>query len=355
MKTSGILAFLGSLFTGLFNQAINLKGVQSKLNPAKQAIERSTRRSNTDRAADNILLGFSLTLIALAWWHGDASIEAGIVSCSIVVGASILVPLLRDRTKSRAIYIVYILFIMPSLFLVYPTAIALAKGLHSQDFDTALIGIDRFLFGGTDPTLWLTVHVHPPPFFVDVLQACYSSHYLFPLILGIELWLTKRFAELESYRMIMVYGAIFSFVGNMIVPAIGPRITLHEFAQLQTELPGLWVTNALRNMINTGEGLRATMTSAEAMRTVYRDAFPSGHTMFTVMTMLVAFRYKVRVRWIIAVLGTVLICATMILHYHYVIDVLAGIICAVFVVWSAPAVARTLGSLTLWKGRDTAT
>jgi membrane-associated phospholipid phosphatase len=325
--------------------------VRPILNPAKQAI----LRTNVDRAADNILLAFSFALIALAWWHGDASIEAGIVSCSIVVGASILIPFLRDRTQSRTLYILYILYIMPSLFLVYPTAIALAKGLHSQDFDPKLIAIDRFLFGGKDPTLWLTVHVHPPPFLVDVLQACYSSHYLFPLILGIELWLTKRFYELESYRMIMVYGAIFSFVGNMLVPAIGPRITLHEFAKLQTELPGIWVTNALRTMINTGEGLRATMTSAEAMRTVYRDAFPSGHTMFTVMTILVAFRYKVRVRWIIAILGTVLICATMILHYHYVIDVLAGMLCAVFVVWSAPVVARTLGSLKLWKGRDTAT
>ena len=153
--------------------------------------------------------------------------------------------------------------------------------------------------------------------------------------------------ELEEYRMIMVYGAVFSFIGNMIVPAIGPRIMLREFANLQRELPGVWVTNTLRGWINSGENLRASMTSAEAMRTAFRDAFPSGHTMFTVMTILVAFRLKARVRWVILLLGSGLICATLVLHYHYVIDVLAGIVCAIFVVWSAPALARTIGSLPI--------
>ena len=310
------------------------------------------RRSKTNVAADNILVVFSLALIVLAIYSGDASILSGTYACAIVFVAALVVPLFREHSDRKAVFALYILYIMPALYLVYPTAIALAKALHAHDFDPTLISIDRFLFGGTDPTLWIYKHIHPPPFLVDVLQVCYSSHYLFPLILGAELAWSARIAELEEYRMIMVYGAVLSFIGNMLVPAVGPRIVLCEFANLGRELPGLWVTNTLRGWINSGEGLRSTMTSAEALRTAYRDAFPSGHTMFTVMTILVAFRLRVRVRWIIVILGTGLICATLILHYHYVIDVLAGIVGAVFVIWSAPALARTLGSVPIrWPGK----
>ena len=263
------------------------------------------------------------------------------------MAAALVVPLMRDRSEKKWIYVLYFLYIMPGLYLVYPTAIGLGRALHSHDFDSTLISIDRFIFWGTDPTAWISEHLHPPPFLVEVLQVCYSSHYLFPLILGAELVRRKRMIELEDYRMIMVYGAVFSFIGNMLVPAIGPRIMLREFADLQRELPGLWITNPIREMINSGEGLRATMTSAEAMKTAFRDAFPSGHTMFTVMTILVAFRLRARVRWLILVLGSGLIFATLILHYHYVIDDLAGIASALFVVWSAPSVTRTIGSVRI--------
>jgi membrane-associated phospholipid phosphatase len=306
------------------------------------------KRSKTNVAADNIVLGFSLALIVLTICCGDASIRSGAYLCAAVCVAAIIVPFVRDRSERTAIRVIYILYIMPALYLLYPTAIGLAKALHSHDFDPALIAIDRFLFGGVDPTRWISEYLHPPPMLVEVLQVCYFSHYLFPLILGAELAWCGRIVELEKYRTIMVYGAVLSFIGNMIVPAIGPRITLLEFADLQRVLPGVWVTNTLRGWINSGEGLQATMTSAEAMRTAFRDAFPSGHTMFTVMTILVAFQLRARVRWIIVLLGSGLICATLLLHYHYVIDVLAGVAGAVFVVWSVPAVTRSIGSIPIW-------
>lgn len=128
----------------------------------------------------------------------------------------------------------------------------------------------------------------------------------------------------------------------MILPSVGPRFTLHEFSQLPMEMPGLWMTDFFRYLIDSGENISKTMTSAEAMKYVTRDAFPSGHTMMTFITMLLAIKYKTRSRWIINFFGIGLIFATVLLRYHYVIDVLAGLIFALIALYTAPFVTRIL-------------
>jgi membrane-associated phospholipid phosphatase len=61
---------------------------------------------------------------------------------------------------------------------------------------------------------------------------------------------------------------------------------------------------------------------------MHRNCMPSGHTMMTLMNMILAFRYRSKLRWVFLVMGLSLIFATVYLRYHYVVDVLAGIILA---------------------------
>jgi membrane-associated phospholipid phosphatase len=50
--------------------------------------------------------------------------------------------------------------------------------------------------------------------------------------------------------------------------------------------------------------------------------------------MALGFRYRLKSRWFLAVLGSSLIIATVYLRYHYVVDLIAGGLLAWFTIWS---------------------
>ncbi|MDI6767754.1 MAG: phosphatase PAP2 family protein, partial [Bacteroidota bacterium] len=71
-----------------------------------------------------------------------------------------------------------------------------------------------------------------------------------------------------------------------------------------------------------------------------RDVFPSGHTQMTILSMYFAQRYRLKVRYLIHIFGSLLIIATVYLRYHYVIDLVGGVLFMIFTIWSAPKLVR---------------
>ena len=55
------------------------------------------------------------------------------------------------------------------------------------------------------------------------------------------------------------------------------------------------------------------------------DAFPSGHTMVTLATLLCARRRARDVFNVLLPIGSLLIAATVLLTYHYLVDLLAAV------------------------------
>ena len=297
-----------------------------------------------DAATERLVLSFVLLLATTEIIGGFAS--PPVLTFGIILFAAIslfVVPIIARRYQRLPMRILYVVYILPLLFLLYPIAQKIAIGLHDRIFDSTLIAIDQFMFGGINPTQWIFAHIHLSELIVELLEYTYFAHYLYPIILITELFVRQDYVRLRDYRFAMIYGVILSFILNMAIPAIGPRFTLHEFSALGKELPGVWILDTLRDQLNTGEGITAVMTSKEAALSVLRDAFPSGHTMLTVMTLIFAFRYKATVRWFLLPLGLSLIISTVLLRYHYVIDVIAGIAFAIFAVKTAPALWRFFG------------
>jgi membrane-associated phospholipid phosphatase len=129
-----------------------------------------------------------------------------------------------------------------------------------------------------------------------------------------------------------VYGFYLSYLGYFLLPAIGPRFTLHDFYAINKELPGLFFTPWMRDFINAGESISFSM--ANAADHVQRDVFPSGHTQLTLIVVYVGHWYKLKTRWIMTVLAGLLIISTIYLRYHYVVDLLGGVLFFVFTIWS---------------------
>jgi membrane-associated phospholipid phosphatase len=93
-------------------------------------------------------------------------------------------------------------------------------------------------------------------------------------------------------------------------------------------LPGLLLTNFLREVVNAGESIPSG--TPNPIDFVQRDVFPSGHTQMTLIVMYLAVKLKSKNKIFFLIDGTLLIFATVYLRYHYVIDLFAGLIFMIF-------------------------
>lgn len=220
-------------------------------------------------------------------------------------------------------------YLVPLILIFFKELYLMVDPIRQIIYDDVLIKIDRFIFG-TDPTLELYKIANP--ILTELLQIVYATFFFLPVILGIDLILQNRMKELDYTAFIIVYGFILSFIGYLIVPAIGPRFTLHDFSQNNIELPGLFLTDFLREVVNSGESIPSG--TPNPAQVVQRDVFPSGHTQMTLLVIILSFRFGSRLKYFFLINGTLLIFATVYLRYHYVIDLIGGALFMFFTLWS---------------------
>lgn len=216
----------------------------------------------------------------------------------------------------------YIL-IVPPAYVLYAGVKPIIDKLHSSDMDNYLIKIDRFIFG-TDPTKYLAEFTDP--ILTEYLQICYFLFFLLPLLHGIEYLINNKTQPFLYLARNIIFAFLFSYLLYFFIPAIGPRFTLHNFELLSQEIPGLFFTEYIRDFINYGGGI--TNPNVDASLQVNRDCMPSGHTMMTLINIILAFRFGSKFKYIFLIIGASLVFSTVYLRYHYVIDVFAGVIFA---------------------------
>ncbi|HYF02188.1 MAG TPA: phosphatase PAP2 family protein [Patescibacteria group bacterium] len=217
--------------------------------------------------------------------------------------------------------------IVPITYLMYDQAQNYIRSVNPHDIDYLLIAIDKWIFG-VNPTQWLSNFTHP--WLTEYLQFTYMCFFFMPIAQAIELHIEGNRARFKRFARTIAFGFFLSYLLYFFTPAIGPRFTLHDFALLNTELPGVWLTEKFREVVNAGAGLTTAVHNAAEI--VNRDCMPSGHTMMTLLNMMLAYRYQSRLRWVFYIIGSSLILSTVYLRYHYVIDVISGIGWAL-VVW----------------------
>jgi membrane-associated phospholipid phosphatase len=253
-----------------------------------------------------------------------------LVGCDIVL--IVLIPFFAMKAKetgSRIVRYIRDWYPVPMILVIFKQTYLMVHPIHPQDFDWLLINIDRWLFG-VDPARWLLTIASPPV--TEILQFCYACYYLILLSVFFELGLEKRHTEYFFGAFLVVYGFYLSYIGYLLLPAVGPRFTLHDFNSLNDVLPGLWLTNSLRDFVNAGESI--PKGAFHAVDFAQRDAFPSGHTQLTLVIVYIAFTMRLKSRWVLLVVGSLLIVSTVYLWYHYVIDVIAGVAFFLFTIWS---------------------
>ena len=209
--------------------------------------------------------------------------------------------------------------------LAYKELEYLVPRVHPGDLDWRLAAIDYKLFG-VNPTVWLERVTFPA--LTEILQLSYVSYYFLPLAVGVPLWLLGKYRQYHQLLFALVLCFFISYIGYLTVPAVGPRFILND--QQSFALEGLFLYAPIRSTLDWAEGIT-------------RDCFPSGHTAIAVLVLYYAWRFRRATFWILLPIGSLLIISTVYLRYHYVIDVVAGVVLAVFVITVSKPLYRILG------------
>ncbi len=253
-----------------------------------------------------------------------------IITTNIVI--TIFVIFLSEKVKNNGsnIYLFTNYFYLLILIMViFKELFFIVDPINGVIYDKYLIIADQTMFGG-NPADFL--YKFSTPVLTELLQLAYVSYYFLPIILGYELYKKNDMLKLEYVMFLVIFGFFLSYLGYLSFPAVGPRFTIYNFANLDKELPGVFLTHFLRDYLNSGEGI--SPHTLHPIQIVERDAFPSGHTDITLLVMYLSVIFKATSKKFILPIGFLIIFATVYLRYHYVFDLIAGAIFMIFTVWT---------------------
>jgi hypothetical protein len=231
---------------------------------------------------------------------------------------------LRAGVNSREI-LLWVRNLAPLLLMVfmYPLVPLILDPAKNSDLDFELNRIDRWLFSGTNPHLWLERRI--PGAWLEWMTLCYSSYgFLFMGVLGALLIRRKENGAAELVFQTCLSLAI-GYTLYWVVPAVGPESSNSFDGPLRIEFFS-----------------KLKETTMDRTR-IARDCFPSLHTAITWIVTVSAAKHMRPVFWVILPFTITVPFACVILRYHYVVDVFAGALLA-FVI-SSTRISRFISSL----------
>lgn len=211
-----------------------------------------------------------------------------------------------------------------SVVLIFDSLGYVVHPVNPRDIDPLLLRID-YMLTGTYPTVSLQKIINP--FLTEIMQLAYTSYYFIPVILGISLKIKKKEAEFEKALFLVLFCFYLSYIGYILFPALGPRFYIGHLHTV--ELKGLFLMEPIHELLNKLEGIK-------------RDAFPSGHTAIALLCLIISFKSERKLFWYFLPVVVMLMFSTVYLRYHYVIDVIAGIILTMIVLISGPLLYRLM-------------
>jgi membrane-associated phospholipid phosphatase len=220
--------------------------------------------------------------------------------------------IMRFRDRNRFLRITYdLVFPIICVIILFDSLEWVVHYVNPRDIDPLLVKLDYMIFGN-HPTVMLEAIINP--FLTDILQTAYSTYYFLPVFFGIALLRNNQRKEFDRSLFLILFCFYLSYIGYIVWPALGPRFALDH---LQTQrLEGFFIAEPMQNLLNRLEGIK-------------RDAFPSGHTGVALTVLYLAYRYKKTLFLIYLPVVILLLFSTVYCRYHYVVDVIAGVILAI--------------------------
>jgi membrane-associated phospholipid phosphatase len=182
--------------------------------------------------------------------------------------------------------------------------------LVRHDCDGELIALDQRLFGFQAS---VAIQRFITPGRTAWMEFSYFYHVLNIPLVGCFVYLCRpraRFREMMSGLMVVTF---LGLLGYILVPAVGPLYSLRDVYTVSLSQPIAFFNQQLAFM---------------DLARIHRDVFPSMHVAISFLVWLYAWRNSRALFWAVSPLILSLWVSTVYLRYHYLIDVVAGLVLA---------------------------
>ncbi len=303
----------------------------------RQLVQLSLRRMNHDRltVVYLVLSAFYPVLKPSAFPHPweNAALHAGL---ALLVW--FLPPLMRasGRTVWRLLGEIYLPLIFP-LFYSEMQYLGLIYFPFEGSLDPALISVEERLFGCQPSVVWS--RAWPWPWFHELMEFAYFTYYF---LAAAYVWLLmrsptdrpeQRWDALRDFVRDLSVTMLICYTFYTLFPAWGPKYFRLGFV----EVPGGPFTAIMRHIHEKGAILGA--------------AFPSSHVAASLIPWWHTWRRFPRHRWWMTALFVLLCMSTVYNRYHYVVDVLAGLLLGALVMYAGARLGDTARDRLRWRRR----
>ena len=242
----------------------------------------------------------------------------------LITGLIIAVPWLDQKKGKQWLFLRYWYLIigLPLLYLDVGNFLHLVTPL---EFDPLILAFEEYLFG-VIPNIWIQDYINP--YFTEVMQISYSIYWI-TIPLGAAIFYSEKRLDLFEYLLYYVSIAFFiSYLTSIFIPVASPRFFIAE--QITVEYEGFLFTDLLRNFIKQA-GYRG-------------GAFPSSHVGVAVTILVILWHFRPPIaKKVFLPLVIALSMATVYGQYHYVTDVVAGLIMGLCIgMWGARQMRRKI-------------
>ncbi len=166
----------------------------------------------------------------------------------------------------------------------------------------------------------------------EMFYISYFSYYVMIAGVGVALFLRSR-QQFFHYISVVSFLFYVCYLIYVVLPVIGSRAFFRQVDgySLPEATQQLAITDAYPDAVQAGPFFHL-------MKWVYRvfeapgAGFPSSHVAVALCTVFFSFRYLRPIRYVHLAVAVLLCLATVYCRYHYVIDVLAGLVTAAVVI-----------------------
>ncbi len=290
------------------------------LNPKGLLVRLSLQRMNIDRWAVIYLLisaGYPL-LKPSVFPH---PLLNALVHGSLALAIWFIPPWLRLRHHfvPRLLGEIYLPLIFP-LFYAELRYLGLIFFNFNGSLDPGLIRMEQWIFGFQPSLEWS--RVWPWPWFHELMEFAYFSYYFLAVLFLVLVFKARGIQHSRRWEVVRAFVRDLSAVMLIcytlytIFPAWGPKYFRAGFVNV-----GGWIFTDIMHRIHENGAILGA-------------AFPSSHVAASFVPWWYTWKWFPHHRWWMT-LNFVLLCmATVYCRYHYVVDVIAGMLLAILVVFT---------------------
>jgi hypothetical protein len=269
------------------------------------------------------ILAVVTVTLGLALASGAALLQPALLHGALLLGFAALVLLLARHAQASWAALLRGVAVIGIMFTLYSTLGHIAFEAIPWRADAALNAADRALFLGNSPSLlWAGQPQTRTVEFLSFFYGAFIPYLYISILLGL---VARPPGEREEFVTAFALLYAFSFLGYLFLPARGPIVELA--AQFPGDLHGDTFHGLVVRAIDSMGGPHGAFPSLHVGATFLVVWFDLRHHNLAARLDLHSAAHPDRV-------------ATIVLRYHWVVDLMAGVSLALLAIWLAPILVQ---------------